>query len=416
MRTNRFLVAAAAITAVMLGLVGCSGGGSGGTEAGSTALPNKDVKATVNIWGYNEPKLTPWIVDAIAAMESEYKNVDVKYTYIPYDQIASKVLGTAVSGGSPDGIFYNPADAANLAQSGVLADMSPYWNSFADKDQIPKSVQWVSDGKLVSLQGYVNTTALYYNKAILDSLGLKPPTTVNELDKALKLVSGAGYGGMTMCAVPNAESEFQIFPWMLGEGLNYGAWDKAKLTSVFSKFRDWISKGYIPQDVVGWTQGDAFDKFSSGKFAFTQNGNWQLGAAKKLPFEWGVVPIPAGADGSHSIGGGEGFSLVTKSKMAPLTWHFFEQALLTKKGELSILAQQGSIPVRKDAASADTISSDPSLTVYAQVVADMGVRPSTSKIGEYLVKMGKIWNAVAGGQTAPGDAAQQVIDQLSNVK
>lgn len=420
MRTKMIAKTSAVLATAALALTGCAGGSDGDStgNALSTELPPKDTTATLDIWGYIEPEQATggWITNAIERMKDEYPNVEVEYTYIPYDQIGAKLLGTSVSGGSPDGVIYNPADAANLAQSGVLADMSPFWDEYADAEQFPDAVVWKLGDEVISIQGYVNTTALYYNKDILDAAGAAPPTTVDELGDALEAVTNAGYQGMTMSAVPTAESEFQIFPWLLGEGQNYGAWDEEVVTEVFQQFKNWIDAGYIPREVVGYTQGDAWDQFTAGDFAFTQNGNWQLGLAEELPFNWGVVPIPAGTEGSFSVGGGEGFSMGAETENPALTWNFFKKALLEKDSQLSILAANGSLPARSDAADATEIESDPNLAVFADVVSNLKARPSTSEMGAYLITMGKIWNSVAGGETSPEDAASEVVSELSDVE
>lgn len=407
--------------ALGVSLTACVGGkGSGNSSGGAPAavpqaLPPADTNATVSVWSYVEAKTAPWVARAQKALKAEFPNVTIKYTYVPYANMAAKLLGTAVSGGGPDGIFYNPSDAAKISQSGVLADMTTFFDAYAGKSQFPDSIVWRYQDKVISLQGYVNTTALFYNKTILDSLGLQPPKTIDELDEQLGKVNAAGKGGLTMCAQPTAESEFQIFCWMLGEGLNYGKWDKAILDTLFGRFDKWIKAGYIPRDISSWTQGDAFNKFSGGQYAFSQNGNWNLTTAKQLKFEWGVVPIPAASAGSHSIGGGEGFSIGAKTANGALTWRFFELALLTTEAEKAILKDSGSIPVRTDAAQDPAIQQDPNLATFGQVVADMGARPSTPLISDYLVATGKIWNSLAGGQISPSQASDRLIAQTSKV-
>ncbi|WP_426518838.1 sugar ABC transporter substrate-binding protein [Diaminobutyricibacter sp. McL0618] len=414
---KRLVIAASLILGLTLSVTACSAQ-TGSESAGglSTQLPSKDTKTTINIWGYLQPADAAWIKTGEQTLKKEFPNVTVNYTYVPYDQISSKLLGTAVGGGAPDGIIYNPADSADLSKSGILADMAPFWNDFKDASQFPDSMVWKNGSKVISLQGYVNTTALYYNKDVLDKAGVKPPTTVAELDSDLKAVAKVGDQGLTMSAVPTAESEFQIFPWLLGDGQNYGSFTQSGVDGVFSQFDKWIAAGYVPRDIAGWTQADAFQNFSGGKFAFTQNGNWQLGLAKKLPFKWGVVPIPAGTSGSYSVGGGEGFSIGSKTKNAALTWEFFKGALLTESSEINILKTTGSLPARKDAAQNSYVASDPDLKVFAGVVATLKARPNSPEIAADLVTMGKIWNSVAGGSTSPSDGATQVVSQLNNVK
>lgn len=422
MNTKQTVIAASLVLGLALSVT--AGAANAGTltpvtkDALSTQLPSKSTKAKINIWGYIDPKAanSAWINDGVQTLKKKFPNVTVNYTYVPYDQIAAKFLGTAVAGGAPDGIIYNPADSANLSRAGLLANMSPFWNKYKDKSQFPSSMVWKNDSKVISLQGYVNTTALFYNKDILDAAGVTPPKTVADLESAFKAVAKIGYQGLAMTAVPTAESEFQIFPWLLGAGQNYGTYEASVVSGVFSKFNDWIAAGYVPRDIAGWSQGDAFQNFSGGKFAFTQNGNWQLGLAAKLPFQWGVVPIPAGPAGSFSVGGGEGFSIGAKTKNAALTWQFFEGALLTKSSQINNLKKTGSMPARTDAANDNFIASNPALKVFAGVVANLKSRPNSPAVADYLVSMGKIWNAMAGGVTKPSDAASQVVLELNNLK
>jgi multiple sugar transport system substrate-binding protein len=419
MSTKRLVIAAGLVIGLVASLSACAGQGSSSPTASSalsTQLPSKQTKATINIWGYLQPSQTAWIKQGEQTLEKEFPNVKVNYTYVPYNQIAAKLLGTAVGGGAPDGIIYNPADSANLSKAGVLGDMSPFWDKYKDASQFPSSMVWKNGSKIVSLQGYVNTTALFYNKDILDAAGVQPPKTITDLEADFKAVAAKKFQGLALSAVPTAESEFQIFPWMLGDGLNYGTFTQSNVSTVFSQFNSWITAGYVPRDIAGWTQADAFQNFAGGKFAFTQNGNWQLGLAGKLPFKWGVVPLPAGTSGSFSVGGGEGFSIGAKTKNAALTWQFFQDALLTKSSEIYILKTTGSLPARKDAANDPYIANDPSLTVFASVVSTLKSRPNSANIADDLLAMGKIWNAVAGGTSTPSAGASQVVSQLNNVK
>ena len=415
MRTKGVVAAAVLVAALAASLTACSTPASTVSTGFSTEAPAKDIKATINVWGYVSAD-TPWIKDSVDKFEKSYPNAKVVYTYYPYDQIAAKLLGTAVAGGGPDGLIYNPSDAAKLAQSGVIGDIAPFWDSYADASKFPDSVVWKNGDAIVSVQGYVNTTALFYNKDILDKLGIKPPKTVAELGDDLKLATAAGYGGMTMCANPTSESEFQIFPWLVSDGQNYGSFDAKGVSKVFGELTGWIDAGYIPRDIVGWTQGDAMDKFGGGNYAFVQAGNWTLSGDAAFPFNWGVVPLPAGSAGSFSVGGGEGISIGANSKQPALTWEYFKGSLLDKDFELSLLKSQGNIPVRSDAADSPAISSDPNLKVFAEVVATMKNRPSTAKMSDYLLAMGKVWNSVASGLITPDEAGQQVVDTMNDVK
>ncbi|MCL2464066.1 MAG: extracellular solute-binding protein [Micrococcales bacterium] len=436
MRFTRTVATALAVAGA-LSLAACSGGspttsasagpsGSSGANTGSlgagtassgfsTALPPSDTSATINIWTYLTPEQSGWFKTGEDLLAKEFPNVKVNVTYVPYDQITAKLLGTAASGGGPDGVIFDPTQAIALEQAGVLGDMSPFWNEFSDASQFPDFAVWKDGDKVISVQGYANTTGLFYNKDLLDSLGLQPPTTVSQLGDDLKQIHAAGKQGLAISAVPTSESEFQIMTWMFGEGQNYGSFTQDKVASVFSTLQGWVNAGYIPKDAVGWGATDALTAFSNGQYAFTQNGNWNIALMKKVPFNWGVVAMPAGSAGSHSVPGGEGACIGAKTKNAALVWEFFKDSMLTKASQIGILNELGSIPVRKDAASDPAISSDPVLSTFANIVANSMARPNDPNTGTDEVTMGKIWNSVAGGVVTPDQGAQQVVSQLNNV-
>jgi multiple sugar transport system substrate-binding protein len=418
---RRFLALGAAGGMATL-LSACVGGGGSGKKAtgpvriSATGLPPTGTSGTITIWSYVDLKSGPWINPAIKAFKNRYTKADVTYTYVPYEQLVSKVLGAAATGRGPDGLLFNPSDAPKLSQSGLLADMTRLWTGLDGHDRFSESTVWKVGGKVISVQGYVNTTALWYNKTILDRAGVAVPTTMEEFGRALKTVHDKGYQAMLLGALPTGSGEFDFFPWLLAEGQNYGAWDRNKLISVFDRFGGWLAAGYIPRDITGFNENDNYTKFAGGNTAFCQTGNWELATATKdLKFDYGVTGLPAGSKGSHSIGGGEGVSILAKARKPELVWAFFVSALLTKQAQLDVLKATGSLPARTDAAADPAVTADPLLKAYSQVVADLGTRPATPLISDYLVDMGKVWNAFVGGQLNSAQAADRVIAQMSKV-
>ena len=418
-RTFLAVASAAGLSGVLAGCVG--NGSSGGSAKGPASVvangtPAATASGTITIWSYVDLKSGPWITPAISAFKSKYPKVTVNYTYVPYEQLVSKVLGTAAAGNGPDGLLFNPSDAPKLSESGLLADLTPLWNGLDGHDLFAKSTVWTFQDKVISVQGYVNTTALWYNKSILDKVGVAVPTTMDQFSQALKAVHGKGYQAMLLGAEPTGSGEFDFFPWLLAEGQNYGHWNRDVLVSTFQRFGGWLSAGYIPRDITGFNENDNYTKFVGGKTAFCQTGNWELASAKKdIKFDYGVAALPSGTAGSHSIGGGEGVSILARAAKPQLVWEFFTDALLTKQAQLAILNSTGSLPARTDAASDPAVTSDPLLKAYSQVVAHLGTRPATPLISDYLVDMGKVWNAFVGGQIGPGAAADRIIQQMSKV-
>lgn len=417
---RKALAVGALVTTGALVMTGCVGQGSAATAgaAADTSLPPSNVSTTIKLWNYQTPPFPKFWSDGIAAFNKEYPNVKVETTNIPYGNMTSKLLGSGISKSIPDGMLYNPADSAKLFQAGIIQDMSAYWNAYPERSQFPSSVVWKSGSSVLSVQGYLNTTAIWYNKTILDKAGVtQPPKTMAEFSAALAAVKKAGYKGFLLSAEPNGSGEFDFLPWLYAYGQNYGHWDKATVEKVFSTFGQWIDAGYIPKDVANTNEGDNTNLFANGQYAFVQDGNWNLSwtRAAKWPFDWGIANFPAGPAGAHGIGGGEGFSIGKGTKYPALVFKLFQTMLLGKNAEIANLKATGELPTRNDAATDPAIKSDPGLATYATVVKNLGARPNTVKISDYLNELGKIWNSFVGGSITASQAADEVVAQLSKL-
>lgn len=420
-RTSRRLAGVAA-TAVALSLAAaCVGTGSDQDDTdddpAAIEMPPEDISTELSIWSYQDANAIPaWWTDAIDRFNETYPNVTVNTTNIPYANMPERLLGSGLSDSIPDGVLFNPADAAKLFEADIVMDLASFWEEFDDADQFPDSAVWRHGDAVISVQGHLNTTALWYNEDILAEAGIEVPETIEEFGAALAAVDAAGYGGFLTGAQPNGSGEFDFFPWLMAYGQNYGDWDRDTLITVFELFGEWIDAGYIPQDITGNNEGDNHNVFASGQWAFVQNGNWNLTAAESdFDFEWGVAELPAGPEGSHSVGGGEGFSIGADTEHPYLVWALFEEMVLTSEAELAALEEDGRLPVRADASQDPRMAEDPNLAVYADVVANLGSRPSTPLVGDYLIAMGTVWNSFVGGAIDAETAADQVIEQMSEL-
>lgn len=418
MRT-RILAVFAALLIATLGACGGSGAsGSGGGNAGG-APPGHDISTTMTIWSYNEPDDFPYIGKWIDRFNKKYPNVKVDWVWIEQQKLTSKLLGSAISGDAPDGIFFNPAAAPQLADAGILRDLTSYWKGYEHKGKFPDSVVARYKGNVLSVQPYVNISAIWYNKDILKKLGVTPPDSpisFSEFGDILAKATRQGYTGMTLACEPSEKGEFTILPWLLSQGVNYGDFEQQPTSKVFSMFRKWSNKGYIPKDCVGWTGAVAFQKFLGGDVAFTYNGNWQLSSAKEnADFDFGVMQVPAGSAGSHAVPGGEAVGITQQSEHPDLVWEFWKTAL-SHDGELTALDTNGCIPARSDLADAPAIKQSPVLSTYAKVVANAGNRPPSTKIYKAMQTTGRIFNAVVGGKMDGPTAARKLRQKTAYVE
>jgi len=238
-----FLAVGAMLSVGALALSGCtptSGGDAGGGGGGG----NGGDSNTVTVWHYfSDPNQVKIMDDYKQMFEEANEGVTVDNVYVPYDQMNSKLISAVGAKTGPDVVVFNGAETATIALAGALAPLDEQWDGFADKAQFPDSVIHRINDEVFSVQGYVNLLGLWYNKDILDEVGVEPPTTMDELNDALDKVVAAGHKGITLSGLPQSQGEWQAYPWLTSAGFDYAEPDSASLQNAFSMIQSWTESG-----------------------------------------------------------------------------------------------------------------------------------------------------------------------------
>ncbi|GAA4892055.1 ABC transporter substrate-binding protein [Tessaracoccus lubricantis] len=410
-----------------LAAAGCGSGST--TEAPESTTPTtaggEETTAaaggTVTVWHYfsdpNQVALMDRYAELFAAANPGSKAENV---FVPYDQMNSKLVSAVGAQEGPDIAVFNGAEAATLALAGALQPIDTFLNGYADADQLPSSVIHKLEDETFAVQGYVNLLGLWYNADILGEIGVEPPTTMDELEAAMDKAVAAGKQGITLCALPQGQGEWQAFPWLSSEGFDYAAPEAEPLAAGLARARGWVEKGYLSQEAVTWDQTVPFQQFAAGNVAFAENGNWQMGTAKSdAKFNYGVVALPLSDSGKVYLGG-EGQGIGAFSKDPALAWKYLEASYLAVDGQLAAAEIVGSIPSRLDAAENDAVTSNELLRPFAETVAKFGANyPDAAippeSVPDVQLTVGQAWSAVVGGQQSPEDAAKGVVDKLSSI-
>ncbi|MCS5716459.1 extracellular solute-binding protein [Herbiconiux sp. CPCC 205716] len=352
-----------------------------------------------------------------ADFEAANDGVTVENVYVPQDQLNSKLIAAAGTGTGPDVVVFDGYSATTLIAGGVLAPVTEKWSAFDGASEIAEGAVTTVDGDVYAAQGYVNTLGLYYNKTILDALGLQPPTTVDELEEDMATALAGGYQGITLAGQPDVQGAFQAYPWLTAEGFSYDDPQADALAAGFERVRGWVDSGFLSAQVPTWDQNVPFSEFMNGTTAFAENGNWQLSAlASDAKFDYGVVPLPVGNGGRIYLGG-EAEGVGAFSKNPDLAWKYLEDTFYSQAGQLEALKQVGSLPTRTDASADESISADPYLSQFAEAIATQGAPfPDTvipSENNEAVITAnGQAWSAALGGQTSPQQAADDFMTTL----
>jgi multiple sugar transport system substrate-binding protein len=412
-RWRRVTGAVALATAATLTLAACSSTNSTASGSGQAT----DAPVTLTVWHYYNTDGQQATLKALAdSFVATHPNVTIDYQYVPVEQMTTKAVMAAGAKTGPDVIVFGASGTYDLAQAGAIEPMT-WFDSFADAGQFPEGARQNVDGTLYGVQGFVNLLGLWYNQDMLSELGIAaPPTTPDELEADMALAVAAGKQGITLTGKPGLESQWQGFPWFTSNGFTYGDAKAAPMADTYKQLQDWVAKGYLSKEAATWDQTVPFQQFAAGASLFAVNGNWQIAAAKEATFKYGVALMPITSSGGVLLGG-EVENIGAFSEHKDLAQEYLEQTFFSTSGELELLKGFGAIPTRADAAASSEISSDPILSVFADIVQKQG-RPSPSpqvpskNVNSVEVLVGDYWSKAIAGEGSPQALADELLAQL----
>jgi len=294
------------VTVVLSGaMVGCSSNDSGG-DSGS---------GTYTVWDpYPQFENGSAWVQLLSKCGSQ-AGVTVKRSGFDTTDLTNKALLASQQGNAPDVLIVDNPVVSTLAQAGVLMSNA---DTKLDASAMQPNLLGAGQigGKTYGVPIGANTLALYYNKSVLRSAGVDVASVKDwaSLTDALAKVKGAGKKGITFSAIGTEEGSFQFLPWFWGGGAQLTQLDSPAAVSALSLWSDWLKKGYAPNSVINNTQTTSWQEFATGKYAFAENGTWQLANAKKAGFDYGIIPIPAVHGGTAPAPTGGEFVTVPAQK------------------------------------------------------------------------------------------------------
>src|SRR4051812_35174203 len=388
--------------AVATGVTACgSGSGSSGTKAADSG--------TYTLWDpYPQfDKGSAWtkLLDACGTKAG----VKIKRTAFDTSDLGNKTLLAAQQGNSPDVLIVDNPVVSTLAEAGVLTTTG---DNKLDTSKVDPNLLAAgqSGGKTYGTPIGANTLALYYNNKVLKKAGVDISSVKDwkSLTAALAKVKKAGKKGITFSAIGTEEGSFQFLPWFWGSGAKLTELDSAQAVSALSLWNGWLKNGYAPNSVLNNTQTTSWQEFTSGDYAFGENGTWQLAGAKKAGLDYGVLPIPAAAGGNAAAPtGGEFVTVPVQQNTGRYATSQKLATCLTSTGNLydtdttlSYVAPTGEVQDKQVAANAE-------LKPWVDAVKAARGRTSDDLGTKYPKISEQMWKAVQSalsGSKSPKDA------------
>lgn len=339
---------------------------AGAAFAALVALPNSLLAQTeVVVWVAGEPGQTTIYDELAEAFNAD--NPDAKITVVKNSSdLFNPALVPALSAGEGPDLFTfgtGPGQPAALIAGGLVADLTDAYYEHNWGDTIPEGIviQTSSDGKLWAFGNEVETTGMFYNKAIFAENGIEVPTTWSEMEAAVAKLQEAGYD--TPIGL-GAADKWPISHWqsmMFGryagpDGIENvlfgdGEWSDAPFVAASAKLQEMGKAGWFGATPVAIGYGELMDRFWAGEIPMTFTGPWVIGggieAAGDRIGDYSVFAVPPFEDGqkihpTNSIG--SGWYIREGSEAADIAIQFLNSMFLDTKGRVALL-NAGTVPV-----------------------------------------------------------------------
>ena len=373
------LLALLLATACVPGTQGPGGDAAGG-PGGAATDPAKAGKVTLKVWdqevrgGQNEE-----VERLNAEFERKYPNVTVKRTARSFSDLKT-TLKLALSGNDPPDIVQanqGYGDMVSFVRAGLLTPLDTYagsygWNTrypqtLLDLNRVSADARAFGTGRLYGLSQTGEYLGLYYNKALLRELGLKPPRTWKEFTRQLASVKR---GGELPIQFGNLDKfpAIHTFGAVLGQlgsegGKSSDASKEAQRNTVFGRsgggsydteevreaagtLREWTERGYLRRDANGTGDDAAAKDFAGGDGAYLLTGTWHLADLhKSMGNDLGFMPLPpAEPDGPSVTPGGQGLAWTVTSEASHPDVAAAYIDFITGERAAEVMAQEGVLP------------------------------------------------------------------------
>jgi raffinose/stachyose/melibiose transport system substrate-binding protein len=362
-------------------IAGCASGGgsaSGGNGGGNSAAALvKTWKGTLNEWNWDIPGDDPGesavLPILIKTLETQYPGVKVVNTSMSLNDQNDKLpLAFAKGSSAPDVSETNEGlqNQGRLVADGELLPLEQYdkvYGWFAkvgslplQYNSLPANGKTFGSGNVYGIPETGTVVGIFYNKALIESVGGTVPTTWDQFTSDMALLAKNGKTAMAYAAgQPTAYQPVHMLYTIANHYVSAAAQnafvfhtdknasiDTPGFVQAATTMAQWTKDGYFPAGYQGLSDVQALNLFDQGKAGFFLEGDWYSSSVQQaLGANAGfwVPPVVTG-------GPGEGWSIPAKAP-DPNAGAALINTLLSPAIQDALL-KNGDIPVVTPSASA----------------------------------------------------------------
>ncbi len=281
-KKSNFLIMAITIMAITMILAPFTKAASK-QNTSKSAVSTNGKKIELTYWAILARK--DWTEAALKIFEKNNPNIKINIVYNSGDNQKQNIIVAASSHTLPD-IWYNYSGPGSnfFMENKLCYDLTP----LAKKENWFKTMRksaldsFTYKGKINAYPLAINTTQVIYRKDIFEKYGIKVPTTWAEFETALATLKKnqitpfciAGKNGWLLNRLMDELFEMYTGPKVHDKLFNLQtSWDTPAVVEVYSKFKEWVNKGYFLDGFMSQDPNDIRMMMYSGVTAMTIDGS-----------------------------------------------------------------------------------------------------------------------------------------------
>jgi lactose/L-arabinose transport system substrate-binding protein len=396
--SRRDLVRRAAVSGVAVPAL--LGGATLGTSHAQTPAaspvitPNPDIQGSLTIWGWDAALNALQVVDA--TFQEAFPNIQLEYVpRSPADTYQQLQLAASAGSGGPDISVIEDSHMAQLAQLGVLADLTDRVTPYLDKMNSYKWPPSQFEDSYYAMPWDSGPCAVFYRRDVFESAGVDPQTIATWDDYYQAAMTIKEQAGVPMLQLAKARNDGRTFEMMLWQqGLGYVDADGKVMLDVEPKVKatlEYLGKFWTDElvaDTEPWTD-PWYAEMADGKVATNPAAVW-LGTflksfiAPDAAGTWGVFPLPVWEEGgaTSSNDGGSQLAIWGQSEQQEAAWAYIEFHLGREDSQLTMYRETDLFP------SLETTYTDPFFDEPDPYFGDQPVRQLFTEVVEHIPEAG----------------------------
>lgn len=396
LKKKGWFVLTSLILVLSLVLAGC--GGSKNANSGGKGDSGSGNKELTFMFRGGPDEQTAY-KNVVKKFEDDHPGVKVKIIVTAADQYATKLKAAITGNKMPDVFYFESGDLKAYVNSGILLNLTPYLdkNEKVDLNNIWKygidlyryDGNMAGQGDIYGMPKDVGPFALGYNKTMFEKEGIplpdkdKPMTWDEFVDinkKLTKDTNGDGkpdqYGSGF-----NVNWALQSFVWSNGadwidETKTKVTIDDPKFAEALQYFADLQNVHKVTPSIEDSQTLDTYQRWMKGEMGFFPVGPWDMSTYETLPFDYDLIPYPAGSTGKSATWTGSlGIGVSSKSKAPEEAVELVNYLTASREGMEQLVNAKVQIPNLIDMAqewAKDTSTKPANKEEFLQIVEDYG--------------------------------------------